>query len=72
MVPFTAVAHLVSHGIVHRDMKSDNILVELPGKTGKTAYTEPRIALSDFGCCLIPADCISPLKLSFVSGQVSR
>ncbi|XP_022697857.1 serine/threonine-protein kinase PINK1, mitochondrial-like [Varroa jacobsoni] len=69
---FEAVAHLVSHGIVHRDMKSDNILVELPGKTGKTAYTEPRIALSDFGCCLIPADCISPLKLSFVSGQVSR
>lgn len=70
-ISISAIAHLVAHGVAHRDVKSDNILVELPG-TNEDCFSEPRIALTDFGCCLIPADCITPLRLSFTSGQVSR
>ncbi|OQR72825.1 serine/threonine-protein kinase PINK1 [Tropilaelaps mercedesae] len=68
---FEAITHLVTHGVAHRDVKLDNILVELLGSNGECSMV-PRIALADFGCCLIPADCITPLKLAFSSGQVSK
>uniref|UniRef100_A0A8B9SUF3 non-specific serine/threonine protein kinase n=1 Tax=Anas platyrhynchos TaxID=8839 RepID=A0A8B9SUF3_ANAPL len=40
------VDHLVRHGIAHRDLKSDNILVELDSAGC------PWLVITDFGCCL--------------------
>ncbi|XP_038076556.1 serine/threonine-protein kinase pink-1, mitochondrial-like [Patiria miniata] len=39
------VAYLVRHGIAHRDLKSNNILVEL-------TEGSPHVVIADFGCCL--------------------
>ncbi|XP_003746842.2 serine/threonine-protein kinase PINK1, mitochondrial [Galendromus occidentalis] len=64
---FEAVAHLVQNGVAHRDLKSDNILVDIGNRPG-----EIQVALSDFGCCLTRADCIKPLKLAYTSKQVSK
>ena len=42
-----AVAHLNIHGIAHRDLKSDNILLDL--SEGEQC---PTLVITDFGCCL--------------------
>lgn len=39
------IAHMTEHGVAHRDLKSDNILVDL-------SNGEPKLVISDFGCCL--------------------
>eukprot|EP01043_Picozoa_sp_COSAG02_P057691 COSAG02_NODE_7048_length_3211_cov_6.545951_1_plen_921_part_01 len=41
-----AIRHLKSHGIVHRDVKLDNVLVASPGTAMEAAV------LTDFGMCL--------------------
>lgn len=41
------VSHLQKHGIAHRDLKTDNILVDVPKPGGS-----PRLEICDFGCCL--------------------
>ncbi|KAL6067358.1 hypothetical protein STEG23_012451 [Scotinomys teguina] len=56
------VDHLVQQGIAHRDLKSDNILVELDSDSC------PWLVISDFGCCL--ADERIGLKLPFTSWYV--
>lgn len=56
------VDHLVQQGIAHRDLKSDNILVELD------ADGCPWLVISDFGCCL--ADESIGLQLPFPSWYV--
>jgi PTEN induced putative kinase 1 len=38
--------HLNKNGVAHRDLKSDNILVN------ETANGMPHLAITDFGCCL--------------------
>ncbi|XP_053256478.1 serine/threonine-protein kinase PINK1, mitochondrial [Podarcis raffonei] len=58
------VDHLVRHGVAHRDLKSDNILVEFD------AAGCPGLVISDFGCCL--ADKTVGLKLPFTSWYVDR
>uniref|UniRef100_A0A5F9CCW8 Serine/threonine-protein kinase PINK1, mitochondrial n=1 Tax=Oryctolagus cuniculus TaxID=9986 RepID=A0A5F9CCW8_RABIT len=58
------VAHLVQQGIAHRDLKSDNILVELD------ADGCPWLVITDFGCCL--ADEHVGLQLPFTSWYVDR
>ncbi|XP_067329003.1 serine/threonine-protein kinase PINK1, mitochondrial [Anolis sagrei] len=58
------VDHLLSHGVAHRDLKADNILVEVD-PTGL-----PCLVISDFGCCL--ADKRIGLKLPFTSWYVDR
>ncbi|KAG8142468.1 hypothetical protein E2320_006367 [Naja naja] len=57
------VDHLVRQGIAHRDLKSDNILVELDSGC-------PGLVITDFGCCL--ADEKLGLKLPFPSWYVDR
>ncbi|XP_005081093.1 serine/threonine-protein kinase PINK1, mitochondrial [Mesocricetus auratus] len=56
------VDHLVQQGIAHRDLKSDNILVELGSDSC------PWLVISDFGCCL--ADERIGLQLPFTSWYV--
>ncbi|KFW84987.1 hypothetical protein N305_00848, partial [Manacus vitellinus] len=58
------VDHLVRHGIAHRDLKSDNILVEFDSAGC------PWLVITDFGCCL--ADEKVGLRLPFTSSYVDR
>ncbi|MXQ93763.1 hypothetical protein E5288_WYG016918 [Bos mutus] len=58
------VDHLVQQGVAHRDLKSDNILVELD------ADGCPWLVITDFGCCL--ADERVGLQLPFPSWYVDR
>ncbi|KAL4623772.1 serine/threonine-protein kinase PINK1, mitochondrial-like [Arapaima gigas] len=58
------VDHLCRQGIAHRDLKSDNVLVELD--SGGC----PRLVITDFGCCLAETDL--GLKLPFNSRCVNR
>ncbi|XP_065506202.1 serine/threonine-protein kinase PINK1, mitochondrial [Caloenas nicobarica] len=58
------VDHLVRHGIAHRDLKSDNILVEFDSAGC------PWLVITDFGCCL--ADETVGLRLPFTSSYVDR
>ncbi|KFQ72063.1 hypothetical protein N335_02261, partial [Phaethon lepturus] len=58
------VDHLVRHGIAHRDLKSDNILVEFDSAGC------PWLVITDFGCCL--ADENIGLRLPFTSAYVDR
>lgn len=59
-----AVDHLCRQGVAHRDLKSDNVLLEFD--SGGC----PRLVISDFGCCLTQSDC--SLQLPFNSMWVSR
>ncbi|XP_067873440.1 serine/threonine-protein kinase PINK1, mitochondrial isoform X1 [Heterodontus francisci] len=58
------VDHLVQHSIAHRDLKSDNILVEFD------SVGCPRLVITDFGCCL--AEETLGLRLPFTSMDVDR
>ncbi|XP_015600202.1 serine/threonine-protein kinase PINK1, mitochondrial [Cephus cinctus] len=42
------VAHMNAHGIVHRDLKSNNILLDLSEELDNC----PTLVITDFGCCL--------------------
>ena len=59
-----AVAHLNRFGIAHRDLKSDNILVDT------STDSQPLLVLSDFGCCL--ADKKNGLRLPYASGEIDK
>ncbi|CAK9818365.1 Serine/threonine-protein kinase Pink1, mitochondrial [Anthophora quadrimaculata] len=43
-----SITHLNAHGIAHRDLKSDNILLDLSEETDNC----PSLVITDFGCCL--------------------
>ncbi|XP_061163424.1 serine/threonine-protein kinase Pink1, mitochondrial-like [Saccostrea echinata] len=43
------IAHMTENGIAHRDLKSDNILVDV-------SSGHPQLVISDFGCCLAEPD----------------
>lgn len=60
-----AVAHISRHGIAHRDLKSDNILIELNDDN-----SPPVLVLSDFGCCL--ADKTHGLQIPFTSYDIDK
>lgn len=54
----------MSHGIAHRDLKSDNLLLDL------TEPDVPVLVITDFGCCL--ADKMHGLFLPFTSYDIDR
>lgn len=59
-----AVAHLNRYGVAHRDLKSDNILIEI------RPNMPPNLVLSDFGCCI--ADKTYGLQLPYSSGEIDK
>ncbi|CAG6021868.1 unnamed protein product [Menidia menidia] len=58
------VDHLCRQGVAHRDLKSDNVLLEFDSDGC------PRLVITDFGCSLAQSD--SSLQLPFNSNWVSR
>jgi len=60
-----AVAHLERNKIAHRDLKTDNVLVDY-----REGDEVPKIVLTDFGCCL--ADKSNGLQLAFRSFDTER
>jgi len=42
-----AILHIHQYNIVHRDMKTDNILLNI-----EEGWSHPQLVLTDFGCCL--------------------
>lgn len=59
------VAHLYRHGVAHRDLKSDNILID---SNGDDLY--PILVLSDFGCC--SADKSNGLSIPYTSFDMDK
>jgi PTEN induced putative kinase 1 len=59
-----AVAHLNRFGVAHRDLKSDNILIDT------SSDSLPLLVLSDFGCCL--ADKVNGLKLPYSTHEMEK
>lgn len=60
-----AVTHINRHGIAHRDLKTDNILVEM-----NDDGSPPILVLSDFGCCL--ADKKHGLQIPYTSFDIDK
>lgn len=60
-----AVAHLYRNGVAHRDLKTDNILIDLNGNDA-----HPILVLSDFGCCL--ADKNNGLCIPYPSYDIDK
>ncbi|XP_033337927.2 PTEN-induced putative kinase 1 [Megalopta genalis] len=60
------VAHMNAHGIVHRDLKSDNILLDLSEETDNC----PSLVITDFGCCL--ADKSHGLHLPYNTHDIDK
>ena len=59
-----AVAHINRSSIAHRDLKSDNILIDT------SSDSLPLLVLSDFGCCL--ADKKNGLRLPYSSDEIDK
>lgn len=59
-----AISHLNRYGVAHRDLKSDNILIEI------RPDMPPSLVLSDFGCCI--ADKVNGLKVPYPSGEIDK
>jgi PTEN induced putative kinase 1 len=58
------IAHINAHDIAHRDLKSDNLLLDT------TEPEAPVLVVSDFGCCL--ADKTNGLMLPYSSYDVDK
>jgi PTEN induced putative kinase 1 len=59
-----AAAHMNRYGVAHRDLKSDNILIET------NVDSAPILVISDFGCCLADKD--HGLKLPYSSEEITK
>ncbi|KAM8864708.1 serine/threonine-protein kinase PINK1, mitochondrial [Spinachia spinachia] len=58
------VDHLCRQGVAHRDLKSDNVLLE------SDSDGCPRLVITDFGCCLAQSN--ADLRLTFNSTCVDK
>ncbi|XP_023345102.1 serine/threonine-protein kinase PINK1, mitochondrial [Eurytemora carolleeae] len=59
------IAYMHHCGVAHRDLKSDNLLIDLSG-----GVEFPRLVISDFGCCL--AEKGSGLKVPYRSYDTDK
>lgn len=57
--------HLRQHEIAHRDLKSDNILLDCCSED-----STPHLVISDFGCCLADKD--NGLKLPYPTDEINK
>lgn len=62
---FEAIVHLVRNEVAHRDLKTDNILLDL-----SEGLEHPKLVITDFGCCL--ADERLGLLLPYHTAETSR
>lgn len=60
------IAHLAQHGVAHRDLKANNLLLDL-----SAGIEHPRLAIGDFGCCLAQGPPYH-LWLPFPTAEVCR
>ena len=58
---------MVRNGVAHRDLKSDNLLIDEGGGSEEEAGC-PRLVISDFGCCLAGGG----MSLPFVTWETDR
>ncbi|XP_034237683.1 serine/threonine-protein kinase PINK1, mitochondrial [Thrips palmi] len=61
-----AVTHMVLNGVAHRDLKADNILLDLD----ESDEMCPNLSVTDFGCCL--ADRVQGLSLHYTSHDTDK
>ena len=59
------IRHLTRHGVAHRDLKTDNLLL---GEDTNSSF--PHLVIADFGCCL--ADRSRELVLPFQTAEIDR
>lgn len=59
-----AIVHLYRYGVSHRDLKSDNILIDLNDDI------QPVLVISDFGCCL--ADKVNGFQLPYQTENIDK
>jgi len=59
------ISYLSSHGVAHRDIKCDNLLLSLAG-----GPQFPQLVITDFGCCL--ADSSNRLRLPYRSWDTDK
>jgi len=62
---FEGIAHMTRHLVVHRDLKADNILLDL-----SDGPDWPQLVITDFGCCL--ADDTFGLKLPYYTEETAK
>ncbi|CAB0011101.1 unnamed protein product [Nesidiocoris tenuis] len=56
------IAHINRHGIAHRDLKSDNLLLELSAENSDGRPEVPRLVLTDFGCSFNDPGLLLPFR----------
>lgn len=58
------IVHMVTHNVAHRDLKSDNLLLDL-----SNPYS-PLLVITDFGCCL--AESTTDLTVPYTTHDIDK
>jgi serine/threonine protein kinase len=58
---------MVRHGVCHRDLKTDNLLVDKSG-----GFEFPLLTITDFGCCLVCLLHLSSFLVNTVHGNNAK